>query len=63
MEMALDKKIETIAKEIYGADGIELSEIAQKVSIAIEAFLLLVVLSENRDVYSSRLFCTAHLHG
>lgn len=33
MEMALDKKIETIAKEIYGADGIELSEIAQKVSI------------------------------
>jgi methylenetetrahydrofolate dehydrogenase (NADP+) / methenyltetrahydrofolate cyclohydrolase / formyltetrahydrofolate synthetase len=26
----IDKKISTIAKEIYGADGIELSELARK---------------------------------
>ncbi|CAB3400142.1 unnamed protein product [Caenorhabditis bovis] len=30
LELPLEKKIEIIAKEIYGADGIELSELAQK---------------------------------
>uniref|UniRef100_A0A914QHT1 formate--tetrahydrofolate ligase n=1 Tax=Panagrolaimus davidi TaxID=227884 RepID=A0A914QHT1_9BILA len=30
LEETINKKIETIAKEIYGADGIELSELAQK---------------------------------
>uniref|UniRef100_A0AC34GWN8 C-1-tetrahydrofolate synthase, cytoplasmic n=1 Tax=Panagrolaimus sp. ES5 TaxID=591445 RepID=A0AC34GWN8_9BILA len=30
LEESITKKIETIAKEIYGADGIELSELAQK---------------------------------
>ena len=30
LDLPIEKKIETICKEIYGADGIELSEQAQK---------------------------------
>ena len=30
LDLPIEKKIETISKEIYGADGIELSELAQK---------------------------------
>ena len=30
LELPIEKKIEIISKEIYGADGIELSELAQK---------------------------------
>ena len=30
LNLPIEKKIETISKEIYGADGIELSELAQK---------------------------------
>ena len=30
LEQPIEKKIEIICKEIYGADGIELSELAQK---------------------------------
>ncbi len=30
LDLPIEKKIETISKEIYGADGIELSEEAQK---------------------------------
>ncbi|KAF8354903.1 hypothetical protein PRIPAC_96526, partial [Pristionchus pacificus] len=51
MEMALDKKIETIAKEIYGADGIELSEIAQK---KIETY--------TRQGFSALPICMAKTH-
>ena len=30
LEQPIEKKIEIISKEIYGADGIQLSELAQK---------------------------------
>ena len=30
LDLPIEKKIEIISKEIYGADGIELSELAQK---------------------------------
>ena len=30
LDKSIEEKIETISKEIYGADGIELSELAQK---------------------------------
>jgi methylenetetrahydrofolate dehydrogenase (NADP+) / methenyltetrahydrofolate cyclohydrolase / formyltetrahydrofolate synthetase len=30
LELPIEKKIEIISKEIYGADGIELSDLAQK---------------------------------
>ncbi|EPB79714.1 formate--tetrahydrofolate ligase, partial [Ancylostoma ceylanicum] len=62
LEMSLEDKIATIAREIYGADGIELSDEAREVSVFLMKFFFQKLKRYTQQGFGNLPICMAKTH-